>query len=207
MTTGEVGGGGPAGAPASLGDRVRLEGLRVFAHHGVLPHEAALGQVFVIDVDAGIDLAPAGRHDDLALTLDYGRLAGEIAGLVSSTRRRLIEAVAEDVAAHVLADERVGDVRVRVTKPHAPLPVDAAVSVEIARRRRSAGDEAAGGVTTHAMVQSPDPPGAGQPGAGEPNAGAAHPARPDVPGPGSGRGRAVPEATATRSGNGEGSGR
>jgi 7,8-dihydroneopterin aldolase/epimerase/oxygenase len=203
MTTGEVGGGGLAGAPASLGDRVRLEGLRVFAHHGVLPHEAALGQVFVIDVDAGIDLAPAGRHDDLALTLDYGRLAREIAGLVSSTRRRLIEAVAEDVAAHVLTDERVGDVRVRVTKPHAPLPVDAVVSVEIARRRPPAGDQAAGGVTTHAVAQSPGPPAAGH----EPNAGAARPARPDVPGHGSARGRAVPEATARRSGNGEGSGR
>jgi dihydroneopterin aldolase len=39
------------------------------------------------------------------------------------------------VARLVLRDERVGDVLVRVTKPHAPLPVDAEVSVQIARRR------------------------------------------------------------------------
>jgi dihydroneopterin aldolase len=140
--------GGPAGARPPAGDRIRLSGLRVFAHHGALPHEAELGQVFVIDVDAGLDLGPAGRADDLALTLDYGRLAGEVAALVGARRRRLIEAVAEDVAAHVLADPRVGDVRVRVTKPHAPLPADAVVSVEVARARPGAGGPRPGGATT-----------------------------------------------------------
>jgi len=139
---------GWAGERPLAGDRIRLAGLRVFAHHGALPHEAELGQVFVIDVDAGLDLRPAGRGDDLALTLDYGRLAREVAALVTSTRRRLIEAVAEDVAAHVLADPRVLDVRVRVTKPSAPIPADALVSVEVVRTRRDAGARAAGGATT-----------------------------------------------------------
>ena len=38
----------------------------------------------------------------------------------------------------VLADERVRQVRVRVTKPQAPLPVDAAaVAVEITRDREA----------------------------------------------------------------------
>jgi dihydroneopterin aldolase len=139
---------GGAGDRSLARDRIRLAGLRVFAHHGALPHEAELGQVFVIDVDAGLDLAPAGRADDLDLTLDYGRLAREVAALVTSTRRRLIEAVAEDVAAHVLADPRVLDVRVRVAKPSAPIPADALVSVEVVRTRRDAGARTAGGATT-----------------------------------------------------------
>ena len=117
------------------GDRIRLGGLRVFAHHGALAHEAERGQVFVVDVDLGMDLAPAGASDDLEQTLDYGRLAGAVAEIVGGRRRRLLEAVAEDVAQVVLRDPRVRDVRVRVTKPHAPLPVDAEVSVEIVRRR------------------------------------------------------------------------
>jgi dihydroneopterin aldolase len=48
--------------------------------------------------------------------------------------------VAEDVAQLVLADERVRQVRVRVTKPQAPLPVDAAVAVEIIRDREATGE-------------------------------------------------------------------
>jgi dihydroneopterin aldolase len=117
-------------------DRILLEGLRVFAHHGALPHERQLGQVFVIDLEVGLDLAPAGQADDLERTVHYGVLAGKVAELVAARQRRLIEAVAEDVAALVLADQRVRRVRVRVGKPHAPLPVDARVAVEIVRERR-----------------------------------------------------------------------
>jgi dihydroneopterin aldolase len=47
------------------------------------------------------------------------------------------------VADLVLADERVRQVRVRVAKPHAPLPVDATVAVEITRNRPAAGEERA----------------------------------------------------------------
>ena len=151
MTTDE----GGTGERSLARDRIRLAGLRVFAHHGALPHEAELGQVFVIDVDAGLDLGPAGRADDLDLTLDYGRLAREVRERVTSTRRRLIEAVAEDVAAHVLADPRVLDVRVRVTKPSAPIPVDALVSVEVVRTRRDAGALTAGGATTGRATAGP----------------------------------------------------
>jgi 7,8-dihydroneopterin aldolase/epimerase/oxygenase len=121
------------------GDRILLTGLRVRGHHGVLPHEAQLGQVFVIDLELVADLAPAGRSDDLQRTIDYGSLAGRVAEVVGGRPRRLLEAVAEDVADLVLADERVRAVRVRVSKPQAPLPVDATIAVEITRDRGGAG--------------------------------------------------------------------
>ena len=117
------------------GDRILLEGLRVRGRHGVLPHETELGQVFVVDVELRLDLAPAGRSDDLADTVDYGDLAGRVAGLVGGRPRRLLEAVAPDVADLALADRRVRAVRVRVAKPQAPLPADAAVAVEVVRSR------------------------------------------------------------------------
>jgi 7,8-dihydroneopterin aldolase/epimerase/oxygenase len=117
-------------------DRILLRGLRVFGHHGVLAHETDLGQVFVIDLELALDLGPAGRSDDLGETVDYGSLAGRVAELVGGRPRQLVEAVAEDVASLVLADERVHQVRVRVAKPHAPLPVDASeVAVELVRGR------------------------------------------------------------------------
>ena len=61
-----------------------------------------------------------------------------MAEVVGGRPRKLLETVAEDVAQLVLADERVRQVRVRVTKPQAPLPVDAAaVAVEITRDREA----------------------------------------------------------------------
>jgi dihydroneopterin aldolase len=82
-----------------------------------------------------MDLAPAGRSDELDRTVDYGALTARVAELVAGRRRQLIEAVAEDVASLVLDDDRVRQVRVRVTKPHAPLGVDAEVAVEVVRGR------------------------------------------------------------------------
>ena len=127
------------GAPVP-GDRILLSGLRVRGHHGVLPHEAQLGQVFVVDLELVLDLAPAGRSDDLGETVDYGSLAGRVAEVVGGRPRKLLEALAEDLAQLVLADERVRQVRVRVTKPQAPLPVDGQVAVEIVRDRETTGE-------------------------------------------------------------------
>ncbi len=89
--------------------------------------------MFVIDLELALDLAGAGRSDELGRTVDYGSLAGRVAELVAGRRRKLVEAVAEDIAGLVLADERVREVRVRVTKPHAPLGADAEVAVEVVR--------------------------------------------------------------------------
>jgi dihydroneopterin aldolase len=122
------------------GDRILLSGLRVRGHHGVLAHEAELGQVFLVDLELVLDLAPAGRSDDLDKTVDYGSLAGRVAEVVGGRPRKLLEALAEDLAQLVLADGRVRQVRVRVTKPQAPLPVDGGVAVEITRERETTGE-------------------------------------------------------------------
>ena len=117
------------------GDRILLQGLRVRGRHGVLPHERELGQLFVVDLELRLDLSAAGRSDDLGDTVDYGELAGRVAELVGGRPRRLLEALAEDLAALALTDRRVETVRVRVAKPQAPLPADATVAVELVRGR------------------------------------------------------------------------
>ncbi len=121
--------------PTGWRDRIMIRNLRVFAHHGVLPEEAERGQMFVIDLDLALDLEPAGRSDELDQTLDYGGLTARVAELVAGKRRQLLEAVACDVADLALADQRVLEVRVRITKLHAPLGVDAEVAVEVVRGR------------------------------------------------------------------------
>ncbi len=60
-------------------DRIRLSGLRVRGHHGVLPAERRDGQDFVVDVVLHLDLAPAGRSDELTRTVHYGELAEALA--------------------------------------------------------------------------------------------------------------------------------
>lgn len=117
-------------------DRISLRGIRVFARHGVHAEEQEHGQIFLIDVAVEMDLAGAGASDDLADTLDYGRLAAAIASRASGERWDLLERVAERTAQLVLDDDRVASVDVTVHKPEVVLPVPVAgVSVSISRHR------------------------------------------------------------------------
>lgn len=118
-------------------DRIVIAGLEVWAHHGVLPHEAEVGQRFVVDVALELDLAPAGASDDLADTVDYGTLGQRIHAVVAGPPRKLIEAVAADVADLCLEDERVEAVEVVLHKPDAPFTVPAREARVEVRRARS----------------------------------------------------------------------
>ena len=117
-------------------DRITITGIEAFGHHGVLPHEREYGQRFVVDVSLALDLSVAGASDDLADTVDYGRLSGDVAAIVAGPPVDLIETVAERIAARCLEDERAQAAEVTVHKPAAPVPVVAAeVSVTIRRVR------------------------------------------------------------------------
>jgi len=105
-----------------MSDSIRIDGLRVFGHHGVLAHERELGQTFTVDVALELDLAAAGASDDLADTVDYGALTGALAAVVSDERYDLIERLAQRLAETCLEDRRVAAVTVTVHKPHAPVP-------------------------------------------------------------------------------------
>lgn len=117
-------------------DRIAIVGLQSFGHHGVLAHERAFGQRFVVDVHLAVDLAPAASSDDLTDTIDYGALSADIDAIVAGDPVDLIETLAGRIADRCLQDPRVHDVEVTVHKPSAPLPVVAAeVAVTVHRVR------------------------------------------------------------------------
>ena len=122
----------------NFADRITLTGLRASAFHGVLEHERANGQLFLIDVVVHLSLREAGVSDELRATIDYGALAGRIVGAVESDPVDLIETVAERVAAVVLEYPLARLVEVTVHKPSAPIavPFDD-VSVTITRGQTS----------------------------------------------------------------------
>jgi dUTP pyrophosphatase len=134
---------GPAGASV---DTIELRGLTFYGYHGAHDEEQRLGQRFVIDVRLGIDLEPAGRSDDLSRTVNYGLVAESVRGIVEGPPFRLIESLAEALAAAILEEHvLVAEVHVRVAKPSAPVAVapTGLVAVEIHRRRASAGIDVA----------------------------------------------------------------
>ncbi len=121
-----------AEAPPRARDRIRLTGLRVRGHHGVLPQERRDGQDFLVDVTLAVDARPAARRDDLARTVDYAALADRLAAVVAGEPVDLLETLAERLARTCLAQAGVASAEVTVHKPAAPLAVpfgDVAVTV------------------------------------------------------------------------------
>jgi 7,8-dihydroneopterin aldolase/epimerase/oxygenase len=117
-------------------DFLSIVGLQANAFHGVLDHERKTGQLFLIDVTVEFDAAAAAASDDLADTVDYATLAGEIVAAVERDPVNLIESIAERVASVVLAHSRVERATVTIHKPAAPIAVpfdDVAVSITRSR--------------------------------------------------------------------------
>lgn len=119
------------------GDHIRVERIAIFGRHGLLPEEAVLGQRFYISLDARLDLAPAGRSDDVARTVSYADLTAIAVSIGTERRFDLIEALAEAIASAVLARFSALDaITVRIDKPSAPVPaILDGICVEITRVR------------------------------------------------------------------------
>jgi dihydroneopterin aldolase len=119
-------------------DRILLTGLAFYGRHGVLAAERELGGRFLVDVEASLDLRPAGQQDDLAATVDYSQLYEQVRAVVEGPPANLLEALAERIAQRLLDGfPRLAAVTVRVHKPAAPLAgaAVAAVAVEVHRER------------------------------------------------------------------------
>ena len=124
-----------------MSDSVHVTGLALHAFHGVMEHEAKVGQTFFIDLVLDIDLAQASRSDKIADTVGYDQVVEVASRTFCAQRYRLVEAAAGAVADAVLATfSAVAAVRVTVHKPHAPIAATFSdVGVTIVRKRQGHG--------------------------------------------------------------------
>jgi dihydroneopterin aldolase len=118
-------------------DKIAITGLRVRGRHGVLAEERAAGQEFGVDAVLMLDTAAAAAADDLALTADYGLIAGRLAQIVAGEPVALIETLASRLAQECLAVPAVQEVEITVHKPHAPVGVPVSDITVTVRRSRT----------------------------------------------------------------------
>ncbi len=105
----------------AMTDTVFLEGLHFYAYHGVNPEERMQGQRFLVDVALRADLRAAGSSDDLARTINYSAVYKRVRAIVEGPPRQLLEAVAEEIAATLLAEFPTDRVIVTMRKPEVAL--------------------------------------------------------------------------------------
>lgn len=116
-------------------DRICIDELKIFAHHGVFEHENINGQNFYVNAVLYVETEKAGLTDELEYSVDYGSVCKLIGEVLNANTYKLIETAAQEVAAAILNEfELIKAVDIELRKPEAPIPMDfGSVSVKIHR--------------------------------------------------------------------------
>ena len=99
--------------------RVFLRGLRLDAAIGVHAHEKGRRQPVRVTIEVDVAANAAAMTDALADALCYETLAAAATDIVSTRHFNLVETLAEEIAARVLAHPLALKARVCVEKPEA----------------------------------------------------------------------------------------
>lgn len=103
---------------------VSLDGIRLFARHGVMTQERTVGGSFTLSLRMRCDIGRAMLTDSVADTVDYGR-AATIAREVMDEPSLLLERVAYRIADRLLTEfPLISSVTVRLTKDVPPIGLD-----------------------------------------------------------------------------------
>jgi dihydroneopterin aldolase len=121
-----------------MNDTIFIHGIIVHAHHGMLNHEAEVGQRFVIDVELFVALLEASHTDELTDTVCYADVARATISTFACQNYQLLERAAGAVGDTILATfPRISAVKVTVHKPHASIAaIFQDIGVTINRHRR-----------------------------------------------------------------------
>ncbi|MBO5208437.1 MAG: 2-amino-4-hydroxy-6-hydroxymethyldihydropteridine diphosphokinase [Lachnospiraceae bacterium] len=121
-------------------DKIIIDNLKVYAHHGVYKEENENGQNFYINAVLYTDTRKAGLEDRLELSTNYGEVCQFIHQFVRGNLFKLLETLAEKLAEAILIEFRlIDEVKIEIRKPEAPIGLEfESVSVEIDRKWHTA---------------------------------------------------------------------
>jgi len=103
-------------------DRITLRGITFVGPHGWTEQERSNGSSFSVDLTVFTDLSVAGQSDDIVDTVDWRDLAAAVVKIGTGRSFRLVESLAETIAAEVLSLCKAGTcVEVVVEKTSASL--------------------------------------------------------------------------------------
>ncbi|MGE5628101.1 MAG: 2-amino-4-hydroxy-6-hydroxymethyldihydropteridine diphosphokinase [Solirubrobacterales bacterium] len=103
-------------------DRIRIKNLNIYGFHGVNSQEKDMGQIFIISIDAYMDLRKAGFSDNLYDTVSYADLCVEVENEFKKNKYDLIEKAAEELATYILTKyDLIKKVSIEIKKPWAPI--------------------------------------------------------------------------------------
>jgi 7,8-dihydroneopterin aldolase/epimerase/oxygenase len=100
-----------------LMDILDIKGLSINTRIGVHAWEQRILQRLLVDISIRVDISAC--NDELGNTIDYDNLCQQVTQHVESNTFKLIETVANTIAALIINEFKIAEVTVSVSKPHA----------------------------------------------------------------------------------------
>lgn len=120
-----------------MSNKILIQGLRIYANHGVMPQELTIGAYFTIDVYIETDFSRAIETDDLDGTINYADIFTTIKREMSKPSQ-LLEHAAGRIAKAILNEfASAQTVKIRLMKENPPMGADCqGAGVEITLERQ-----------------------------------------------------------------------
>lgn len=117
---------------------IKVENIRVFAHHGCLKEETAIGSDYRVDLEVKANLQTSATSDELSDTVDYvflNKVVREEMALPS----KLLETVAKRILNRIFSEDNlVTKATVSVSKVNPPIGGDVEmVTIKLSEKRKT----------------------------------------------------------------------
>lgn len=103
---------------------IYLEGIKLFARHGVDPQETIVGANFIVDLKLKTDFSHAAQTDELAGTVSYANVYTAVKEEMKNPSK-LLEHVCERISKRLFQDfPTLEEIYIRLTKENPPMGAD-----------------------------------------------------------------------------------
>jgi len=117
---------------------IKVENIRVFAHHGCLKEETKIGCDYRVDLKVKADLQASAKTDDLSDTVDYVFL-NKIVKEEMLKPSKLLETVAKRILNRIFNEDKLVDkATICVSKLNPPIGGDVEmVTIKMTQKRKN----------------------------------------------------------------------
>ena len=116
--------------------KIVFEALEFYAYHGVFEEEKKIGSTYFIDLELDLDFTMAATSDDLAGTIDYGKIYGLLKTEMSKPSNLLEHVSGRIISMLFVTFKQIEHVKLKLTKMNPPIEGNVrSVSVVIEKAR------------------------------------------------------------------------
>ena len=99
-----------------------IDGLEVFANHGLFEEENKLGQKFIFDIECELNYKKAMFSDEMTDSISYADIAEVVVKTATTNTFNLLERLAGEILKNIFTEfSQIENINLKINKPGAPI--------------------------------------------------------------------------------------